>query len=60
VIKLPGYIYHEVRAQPGQTVGLSRSGYRAGLYIELLSPDAAEIRRSVEEIASWTDLYELG
>jgi biotin carboxylase len=60
VPKLAGYLYHEIRAQPGQAVGLSKSGYRAGLYIELLSPDAEQIRRSVDEIASWRDLYELG
>ncbi len=59
IAKLPGYLYHEVRAQPGQPLGLSKSGYRAGLYVELLSESADEIRRSVDEIASWTDLYEL-
>lgn len=58
IIKLPGYHYHEVRAQPGQQVGLSRAGYRAGLYIELSSTDADEVRRSVDEIASWEDIYE--
>ena len=57
--KLPGYLYHEVRAQPGQIVGLSKSGYRAPLYIELVSDDADEVRRGVEEIASWSDLYEV-
>lgn len=60
VIKLPGYLYHEIRAQPGQAVGLSKSGYRAPLYVELVSTDGDEIRRSVDEIASWTDLYEVG
>ena len=59
ITKLPGYLYHEIRAEPGQPVGLSKSGYRAGLYVELLSADAEEVRRSVNEIASWTDLYEL-
>lgn len=59
VVQLPGYLYHEIRAQPGQRIGPSRDGYRAGLYIELLSDNAGEIRRSVDEIASWTDLYEL-
>jgi hypothetical protein len=57
--KLPGYLYHEIRAQAGQQVGLSRGGFRAGLYIELLSSNADDVRRSVDEIASWTDLYEL-
>jgi ATP-grasp domain/L-amino acid ligase C-terminal domain 2 len=57
--QLPGYLYHEIRAQPGQQVGLSQSGYRAGLYVELSSRDPDEVRHSVEEIASWTDLYEL-
>jgi biotin carboxylase len=56
---LPGYLYHEIRAQPGQAVGLSKGGYRAGLYVELLSGNVDEVRKSVDEIASWTDLYEL-
>ncbi|MDB6123285.1 MAG: hypothetical protein JWQ71_2278 [Pedosphaera sp.] len=57
--KLPGYLYHEVRAQAGQQVGLAKGGFRAGLYVELLSENADEVRRSVDEIASWTDLYEV-
>jgi biotin carboxylase len=57
--QLPGYLYHEVRAQPGQPVGLAKSGYRAGLYIELLSANADDVRRSVDQIASWSDLYEV-
>jgi hypothetical protein len=57
--QLPGYLYHEIRAQPGQQLGLSKNGFRAGLYVELLSDDADTVRRSVNEIASWTDLYEL-
>lgn len=57
--RLPGYLYHEVRIQPGQPVGLSRSGRRAPLYIELQSDDAGAIRGSVDEIASWADLYEV-
>ncbi len=50
---------NEVRAQPGQPVGLSKGGFRAPLYIELMSADADEVRRSVDEIASWQDLYEI-
>ena len=57
--KLPGYLYHELRAQPGDKVGPSKGGYRAGLYVELQSAGADEMRRSVDEIASWSDLYEL-
>jgi biotin carboxylase len=57
--RLPGYLYHDVRIQPGQPVGLSKSGYRAPLYIELQSADADTVRRSVDEIASWSDLYEV-
>jgi hypothetical protein len=57
--QLPGYLYHEVRAQPGQPVGLAKSGYRAGLYVELLSANADEVRSSVNQIASWSDLYEV-
>jgi biotin carboxylase len=59
VVQLPCYLYHEVRAQPGQPVGLSKGGYRAPLYIELMSADADAVRRSVDEIASWPDLYEI-
>ena len=55
--KLPGYLYHEVRAQPGQAVGLSKSGYRAPLYVELLSDDPDDVCRGVDAIASWSDLY---
>jgi biotin carboxylase len=59
IVKLPGYLYHEVRAKEGQSVGLSSGGYRAPLYIEFMSDAADEVRRSVEQIASWSDLYEL-
>jgi biotin carboxylase len=59
VVKLPGYLYHEIRAQPGQSVGLSKSGYRAPLYVELLSDDAGAVRHAVDEIASWADLHEV-
>jgi hypothetical protein len=55
--KLPGYLYHEVRGQPGQRVGLARSGFRAPLYVELLADDADTVRRGVDLIASWSDLY---
>lgn len=58
--KLPGYLYHEIRGQVGQAVGLARSGYRAPLYIELQSSDAEAVRHSVDRIASWSDLYEVG
>jgi biotin carboxylase len=57
--KLPAYLYHEVRAQAGQSVGLAKSGFRAPLYVELLSADADAVRHSVDQIASWTDLYEV-
>ena len=57
--QLQTYLYHEVRAQPGQTVGLSKNGGRAPLYIELQSSDAAAVRQDVKEIASWSDLFEL-
>ncbi len=59
VSSLPGYLYHEARGQAGQTVGLARDGYRAPLYIELRSADAEVVRRGVDLIASWPDLYEL-
>jgi biotin carboxylase len=59
LVKLPGYHYHEVRAQPGQMVGLAKAGFRAGLYVELISDDAGEVRRGVDIIASWSDLYEV-
>jgi biotin carboxylase len=57
--KVPGYLYHEVRAQTGQAVGLAKNGCRAPLYVELMSTDADEVRRGVDELASWSDLYEV-
>jgi hypothetical protein len=57
IVGLPGYLYHEVRSQPGQAVGLSKSGHRAPLCIELMSADAEVVRRGVDRIASWPDLY---
>ena len=57
VVELPGYLYHEVRAQAGQVVGLAKNGRRAPLYIELTSADADAVRRGVDRIASWSDLY---
>lgn len=59
LLSLPGYLYHEVRAQPGQAVGLSKGGYRAPLYVELLSTDIDDVRRGVDQIALWSDLYEV-
>jgi hypothetical protein len=59
IAALPTYLYHEVRIQPGQVVGLARSGYRSPLYIELFSTDAETVRRDVGRIASWTDIYEV-
>ena len=56
--KLPGYLYHEVRAQAGQTVGLSQGGHRAPLYVEFKSANSDDVRRSVDQMAAWTDLYE--
>lgn len=57
--KLPGYLYHEVRGQMGQAVGMAKGGYRAPLYVEFVSDNADEVRRSVDQLASWTDLYEV-
>ena len=54
---LPGYHYHEIRTELGQPVGQSKSGYRAPLYIELLGASADDVRRGVDEVASWADLY---
>ncbi len=59
LVDLPGYLYHEVRGVAGQAVGLARSGYRAPLYIELQSNDADTVRRSVDRIAAWSDIYEV-
>jgi biotin carboxylase len=56
---LPGYLYHEVRAQPGQPIGLAKSGYRAPLYVEIASDREAEVRGSVDQLASWSDIYEV-
>lgn len=56
LVELPGYLYHEVRAEAGQTVGLARSGFRAPLYVELAG-DESGVRGGVDRIASWADLY---
>ncbi|MEN9359301.1 MAG: hypothetical protein RL095_836 [Verrucomicrobiota bacterium] len=56
---LPGYLFHEVRLQPGTAVGLAGSGYRSPLYIELQHPQVEVIRASVACIASWEDLYDV-
>ncbi len=57
--QLPGYVYHQVRAQPGQPVGLARDGYKAPLYIELQAPRLEDLRKSVAAIASWDNLFEV-
>jgi hypothetical protein len=57
--QLPGYLYHEVRGQIGQPVGLANGGFRAPLYLELVSSNADEVRRGVDQVASWRDLYEV-
>lgn len=54
---LPGYLYHEVRAQPGDTVGMAKGGFRAPLYIELLSTSDDDARRGLDRVAAWSDLY---
>lgn len=59
IVQLSTYLYHEVRAQPGQSVGLSKNGCRAPLYLELQSDNADAVRRDVDEVASWTDLCDV-
>lgn len=59
ITQLPTYLYHEIRIKPGQVVGPANSGYRSPLYVELLSTDADAVRRDVDRIASWADLYEI-
>jgi biotin carboxylase len=54
---LPGYLYHEVRTQPGHAVGMAKSGHRPPLYVELMSPNVDEVRRGVDQLASWSDIY---
>jgi biotin carboxylase len=57
LVKLPGYLYHEVRAQPGQAVGMAKNGHRAPLYVELMSPNEDEVRRGLDQLAAWSDIY---
>jgi biotin carboxylase len=59
LVQLPGYLCHEVRIPPGRPVGLAKNGYRSPLYVELQSANADDVRRSVDQIASWSDLYEV-
>ena len=55
--KLPGYLYHEIRTQTGSQVGMSKAGYRAPLYIELHSENETDIRKSLDQIIAWSDIY---
>jgi biotin carboxylase len=55
--ELPGYLYHEVRAQPGQAVGMANGGFRAPLYIELSSPNPDDVRRGLDRVIAWSDIY---
>jgi len=55
--KLPGYLYHEIRAQPGTAVGMASGGFRAPLYIELMSPNEDDVRRSLDQLIAWSDIY---
>ena len=57
LVRLPGYLYHETRAPIGATVGLASGGYRAPLYVEFVSANTDDVRRSVDRVASWSDLY---
>jgi hypothetical protein len=54
---LPGYLYHEVRAQPGSQVGMAKGGFRAPLYVELMSPDPDVMRRGLDQLIAWSDIY---
>jgi biotin carboxylase len=55
--KLPGYLYHEIRAQPGTAVGMASGGFRAPLYIELMSPNEDDVRRALDQLIAWSDIY---
>jgi biotin carboxylase len=55
--QLPGYLYHEIRAQPGTAVGTASGGFRAPLYVELRSPDENEVRRGLDQLIAWSDIY---
>ena len=55
--RLPGYLYHEIRAKPGQSVGMASGGFRAPLYIELMSPINDEVRRGLDQLIAWSDIY---
>lgn len=59
LVKLPGYLYHEVRARPGQPVGMANGGFRAPLYVELMSPRHDEVRAGLDQLIAWSDLYEV-
>ena len=55
--KLPGYLYHEIRAQIGQCVGMAKGGFSAPLYVELASPNADDVRLGLDQLIAWSDIY---
>jgi biotin carboxylase len=55
--KLPGYLYHEIRAQPGTAVGMASGGFRAPLYVELMSPNQDDVGRGLDQLIGWSDIY---
>lgn len=55
--KLPGYLYHEVRVQSGTAVGMAKGGFRAPLYVELMSPNNDDVRRGLDQLIAWSDIY---
>ena len=56
---LPGYLYHEIRAQPGTAVGMANGGYRAPLYVELVSENEDDVRRGLDQMIAWKDIYDV-
>ena len=57
--QLPGYLYHEIRAQPGTAVGMANGGYRAPLYVELVSENEDDVRRGLDQMIAWKDIYDV-
>ena len=59
IINLPGYLYHEIRAQSGSPVGMANAGNRAPLYVELVSENEDDVRQSLDQMIAWSDIYDV-
>ena len=36
---------------------MAQGGFRAPLYLELMSPNADDVRRGLDQLIAWSDIY---